>query len=356
MLYHKKTAFLKFFFLYFISVAFLILVSGFFYFEQTKTQLLKKEHFSLIEYARKIKMGKKIPKQDKIFHHSFVKKYGKTIDIRNFTITKNSFIKYIPTKQKNIYLKVTKTKKVFKQKLFDLETKIVLLQFLLLFIFGIISYFLAKNAIKPLEESIDAVDKFAKDLIHDLNTPVAAMNLNIKLLEKNPNIKGIKALERLKKSINTISELRENLTILLEKKTFQVTKVNICDIVKDVMQLHQPNYPNLSFQIVCNSFMANSNKNAIKQILHNIISNACKYNNPKNGYVKIYTKDKTLYIEDSGVGIKEPEKIFDREYSAQNSSGLGLDITKRLCDTMNIKISVKSSNKKTIFLLTFLND
>jgi len=352
LIYHKKTAFLKFFSLYFISVALLILASGFFYFKQTQTQLLKKEHFSLIEYAREIKMGKTVPKDDKIFSYQFVEKDGKAIDIRNFTITKNRFIKYIPTKQKNFYLKVTKTKKVFEKKLFDLKIKIVLIQFLLLMLFAVISYYLAKNAIKPLEESIDTLDKFAKDLIHDLNTPVTAMKLNIKLLERNPLTKDIKALLRLKKSINTISELRENLTILLEKETFQITDTNICDIIKDVISLHQPNYKNLRFEIVCKNFFAKTNPNALKQILHNLILNACKYNK-QNGYVKIYTKNNILYIEDSGVGIKEPDKIFNREYSAQNSSGLGLDIAKRLCDAMNIKIEVSSNENGSTFLLIF---
>ncbi|NPA74188.1 MAG: HAMP domain-containing histidine kinase [Epsilonproteobacteria bacterium] len=350
MLHHKKNAFLKFFSLYFISVALLILASGFFYFEQTKAQFLKKEHFSLIEYAREIKMGDKPPSNSSIFHHEFVIKKGKTIDIRNFTVTKDKFIKYIPTNRKNYYLKVTKTKKIFEKELFNLKAKILLMQLLLLAIFAVISYYLAKSAIKPLEESIDTLDKFAKDLIHDLNTPVTAMKLNIKLLEKNPLTKDIKALSRLKKSIDTISELRENLTILLEKKTFQITNVNICEIVKDVILLHQPNYRQLRFDIDCENFFAKTNPNALKQILHNLVSNACKYNKP-NGYVKIYTKDTSLYIEDSGVGIKEPEKVFDREYSAQNSSGLGLDIAKRLCDAMGLKIEVRSTKKGSVFIL-----
>ncbi len=352
MLHHKKRAFLKFFSLYFISIALLILASGFFYFEQMKTGLLKKEHFSLIEYAREIKMGEKIPKNGSIFHYRFVEKDGKAIDIRNFTITKDRFIKYIPTKRRNFYLEVSKTKNIFENRLHDLMMRIVLLQLLLLALFGIISYYLAKNAIKPLEESIDTLDKFIKDLIHDLNTPVTAMKLNIKILEKIPQAKELKALERLKKSIHTISELRENLTILLEKKTFLITDVNICEIIKDVITLHQPNYPDLKFEINCDNFIAQTNPNALKQILHNLISNACKYNK-KKGFVKIYTKDQTLYIEDSGVGIEEPEKIFDREYSAQNSSGLGLDITKRLCDAMSIDIAVTSNKQGSIFHLKF---
>ncbi|WP_457746226.1 sensor histidine kinase [Sulfurimonas sp.] len=352
MLHHEKTAFWKFFITYFLSVALLILAAGYFYFEQMTAQLLKAEHFSLIEYARHIKMNDTTQKFGDDFHYKFVNKGARHINISNFTITKNEFMKYIPMGYKKSYLQVFKSTKSFNTKLTQLQSKIIAIQIFLLVIFAYLSYLLARNALKPLQESIETLDKFAKDLIHDLNTPVTAMKLNIKLLEKQNIAKDSKALIRLKKSIETISELRENLTVLLEKKTFQVTSVNVCEIVKDITELHQPNYPEIHFYTTCTSLNVTAHKNALKQVLHNLISNACKYNK-SDGFIKIYTQDNTLCIEDSGVGIKEPDLIFDREYSAQNSSGLGLDIVKRLCDAMNIKIEVQSSNEGSCFKLIF---
>ena len=328
----------------------LILVSGFFYFQEMKSQLLKGEHFSLIEYARHIKMGDGTKEFSKDFHHSYIQK-DEHIDIRNFEIKKNEFSKFIPIKNQDRYLKVFKSKNIYSLKLSNLKIKIISLQFLLLVVFAFISYYLAKNALKPLQESIETLDKFAKDLIHDLNTPITAMKLNIKILQKQNE--NSKALVRLSKSIDAISELRENLTILLEEKTFQVTNTNIYDVVRDVIQFHQPNYPNLNFEVNYFNFIIKANANALKQILHNLILNACKYNKD-NGYVKIYLKDNKLCIEDSGVGIKEPNKIFTREYSGQNSSGLGLDIVKRLSDAMNIKVEVMSDDNGSCFSLEFL--
>ncbi len=59
-----------------------------------------------------------------------------------------------------------------------------------------------------------------------------------------------------------------------------------------------------------------------------------------------------LYIEDNGNGIEELEKIFERSYSEKHSSGIGLDIIKRLAKSMNIEIKVESSQKGAIFILT----
>jgi len=69
--HHEKLAFLKFFLVYFIGTAFLILIAGYFYFEQTKNHYLKIEEFLLIEYARHI-------------------------DIRNFTVSQTEFSKLLP--------------------------------------------------------------------------------------------------------------------------------------------------------------------------------------------------------------------------------------------------------------------
>ena len=316
-----------------------------------QSQLIKSEHFSIIEYARHIKMGEDLSQFSKDFHHNFITEKGR-IDISNFTTYQDEFMKYIPTHDLTVYIQIFKSKKSFEIKIKQLRYKIIISQLILLIIFAFISYLLAKNALKPLQESIQTLDRFAKDLIHDINTPITAMKLNIKLLQKYQVLHDSKPFQRLQKSIDTILELRTNLTILLEKKTFQITTLNVCNIVKDVIELHQPNYPDINFKIECNQFEAQVNQNGLKQILHNLISNACKYNKP-NGDVYIYTRNKTLFIEDSGMGIKEPQKIFNRSYSGQNSTGFGLDIVKRLCEAMNINIDVRSNTKGSCFSLTF---
>jgi two-component system OmpR family sensor kinase len=349
---HKKLAFLKFFITYFISVALLILVAGFFYFSQMKNHLLKTEEFLLIEYARHIKQGKSLVEYKKDYRHIFIDKNKKYIDMKNFTITKDEFSKLIPTKHNGVYLQVIKSKKSFDNKLWNLKEKIISLQLLLLLLFAYISYRLAMNALKPLTESIATLDKFAKDLIHDLNTPVTSIKLNMKLLEKIPNLQNNKAILRLNKSVNNISELHENLTILLQEETFQMQVINVCDIVKEVIEVQKSICPDIKFLTECSYLNAKLNANAIKQILQNIIANACKYNF-KNGYVKIYKKSNALYIEDNGKGIREPSRIFERSYSDENSSGIGLDIVKRLSNAMGINIELTTSQTGSCFILNF---
>ena len=354
MHHHEKRAFLKFFITYFVSVALLILIAGFFYYIQIQNHILKAEEFSMLEYGRHLKQHLSMDKyRNGAYSHKFVKKEKKHIDIRNFTISDKSFMKYMPTQKPYYYLQILKKKNTFKQKLFELKVKIWGVQFVLLLLFAFISYFLARNALKPLQESIATLDKFAKDLIHDLNTPVTSIKLNMKLLEKKEECRDNAPLQRVKKSVETISELHKNLTILLQEETFQIEQINLCKITQEICQTQEQLYPNIHFTQECANLTAKLNADAIKQILQNIISNACKYN-IKNGYIKIYTSEKSLYIQNSGTKIVNPKKIFERSYSSDKcSSGIGLDIVNRLAMAMNIEVKVESEEESNTFILKF---
>jgi len=350
---HEKAAFLKFFIAYFASIAPLILAAGFFYYIQMKNHLLKAEEFSLIEYARHIKMHTNLQEyKNSSFHYHYTPIIQKHIDIRNFTIGKKELSKFIPVINKKYYLEVFKSKQNFENTMWNLKIKIIALQIFLLLLFAYISYRLAKSALKPLQESIDTLDTFAKDLIHDLNTPVTSIKLNMKLLEKNGALTQYIPLQRIEKSVQTITELHQNLTLLLQEETFQLQEINVCKVVTELVQVEKELHPNITFQVECSSLQAKLNRLALKQILQNLFSNACKHNTA-NGYVKIYSERNRLIIQNSGNSIENPQQIFQRSYSGDNkSSGIGLDIVNRLVKAMDISIEVKSQNGENSFILT----
>ncbi len=275
------------------------------------------------------------------------------INIKNFKRQNNEFVKCIPTRQKGRYMQVFKSTKHYQKALKRLKRDIIALQLFLLSIFGVISYFLAKSALKPLQEGIETLDKFAKDLIHDLNTPVASMKLNLTLLQKNSECNRTKAFERLKKSVDTVTELQRSLTVLLEKETFQLTKTDLCQIVEDVIEIQRTTYKNVEFANECFEFTAYTNPQALKQILQNLISNGAKHNKNEKPQVRVCASKGKLYIEDNGGGIEDPQKIFQRNYSQNQSSGLGLDIVKRLCDATKIGIGVERTGEGSRFWIEF---
>ncbi|MDQ7043895.1 MAG: HAMP domain-containing sensor histidine kinase [Sulfurimonas sp.] len=353
MLEYEKTAFWKFFSIYFGSVAILILAAGYFYFTEQEKILIKKEHFSMIEHIRKIKMNRHEAHTDGITH-TVVYTQIPAFNINNFTIRENYFEAFIPYSWDSGYYRVRKNKDTFYKLLFDIKIKIILMQAVLLLLFASISYLLSWRALRPMQEAINKLDKFSKDLIHDLNTPVTSILLNTKILERT--IEESKALTRIKTSANEIGELHHNLTILLQEDTFVIQNENVFEIVEDVVNTQKGICEDIRF-IVEHSYLEEKvNKDALKQILTNIVSNSCKYNK-KDGIVKIYAKKSSLYIEDTGIGIEQPEAVFERKYKEHKSGyGIGLDIVKRLCDAMEIEISLSSQKERgTLVVLKFKN-
>jgi len=353
LLKYEKKAFWKFFSTYFGSVAILILAAGYFYFEEQKKTMIEKEHFSMIEYVRQIKM-KQTPTTPEHIKHKVVQIEIKDFNMNNFEIQEEKFLKYMPFSWDGGYILVTKDKVHYKESIFEIKIYIIAMQIALLTLFAALSYFLSVRALKPMQEAIIKLDNFSKDLIHDLNTPITSILLNMKILDSNSAFKDNKQLGRIKRSVEEIGELHNNLTVLLQEETMIMAKENLFEIINEVLVTPKKIFEDIHFDIRDTNYYAKINRDAFRQVITNIISNACKYNK-KGGYIKIYTRNKSLYIEDNGIGIKNPQNIFERSYKEHSSGhGIGLDIVKRLCDAMDIEIHVVSTlGVGTTISLTF---
>ncbi len=309
----------------------------------------------MIEYARQLKMN--IPLEDKKnITHTITDVKIENFSMNNFKIEDNFFVKFVPYTWDTGFIEIRKDKSFFYEQLNSIKMHIIAVQIVLLFLFASISYYLSIRALKPMQDAITKLDNFSKDLIHDLNTPITSILLNMKILEKSDVFHANKAIGRIKRSVKDMSDLHNNLTILLQEETMIMSKQNISEIVKDVILVHKRMYGDIHYETDVTDFYANINPNALKQVLINLVSNASKYNK-RNGFVKIYAKNRTLCIEDGGVGIRNTDLIFNRSYSEQSSgTGIGLDIAKRLCESMQIKISAISEvDRGSVISLNFKN-
>lgn len=348
----EKKAFWKFFLTYFISVALLIVTAGYFYFLQMQQHLLKNEHFSLIEYARHLKNNESTD-GFKGYTYRYVNRTFEHFSIENFIRNANAFEKWVPANQKGEYILITKKTSSFEHRSSQLLYTLAGIGLALLLFFALLSYLLARNALAPLRQNIEKLDRFAKDLIHDLNTPVTSIGLNLKMLYKEPALKNHRAMERLQKSTNDIAELHKNLTFLLREQKYELEKVDLSVLTEALLNDYRCLYPRMTFATDRIEGLVSANPAALRQILDNLLSNACKYS-PGNSRITISYRQKTLSISDKGIGIKHPERAFERNYAEHlHGSGIGLDIVKRLCDMMHIRIEVASSGKGTSVSLTF---
>lgn len=240
--------------------------------------------------------------------------------------------------------KYKKVYQAFLMKIFNFS--IIIFIFLLLISIGFTIY-----SLRPMREALYLLENFLKDLIHDLNTPATSILLNSKLLRRHGNFDEIGRIEL---SAQTIASLYKNLELITPHQIVKSEDVHLGTLIDERVELLRKIYPKINFIKNTQDFVIKSNKNAIERIIDNLLTNACKYNK-KNGEVYITTENSKLIIEDTGIGIKDTQKVFQRYYKENDSGlGIGMNIVKQLCDILEINITITSEiNKGTKIILTF---
>jgi len=223
----------------------------------------------------------------------------------------------------------------------------ILWQFIFLtFIAVLISILFSSYILKPLRESLKLLEIFIKDIIHDLNTPITSILINLKMMDaKNDEVESIT------KSAKTIAMLHQNLDAYLKEIQYKNERFDIQEVIDDQVSFFAPMYDYLQWKVDVEGVIVHSDKNALSRVIYNLLSNASKYNTSQ-GYVEIGLQNNILYISNSSYGIKNPTKIFERFYKeGDRGLGIGLHIVKKLCTQLEIPIEVKVEGTLVTFEL-----
>jgi signal transduction histidine kinase len=219
----------------------------------------------------------------------------------------------------------------------------------------ILSILFSFYALNPLRQSLLLTREFIRDILHDFNTPMSTMCLNLSLLQQE--LGENRKIKRIERSVENILSLQDNLKHYLLNNIMTIEDIDLKKLIIDRVEMIEKNYLNLNYSIdISDSIFIKSNEKALIRIFDNLISNASKYNK-EGGEVNIsYIKEsKSLKIADTGRGIANPNRVFERFYKEYiRGVGIGLHIVKKLCDELGIKISIQSKlNIGTTILLKF---
>lgn len=252
------------------------------------------------------------------------------------------YIKAFPIAKKEGYIVVYRDAADVDEAIYKVKVFTISLQITLLLLFLVLSFYLAKKALQPMKDVITHLDRFVLDLIHDLNTPATSILLNTNLLIEHENDpKKQNRLNRIILSADTISSLYKNLELLLEH-TLEKGDVDLKLLIEHKVEDFQLLYPNIIFDVaVEKNSQLYTNEKALSRILDNLFVNACKYANEESPKIWITFTDNCFSIKDNGKGVKYPQKVFERSYKeSELGHGIGMHIVHRLCDNLNISISI----------------
>jgi signal transduction histidine kinase len=229
-------------------------------------------------------------------------------------------------------LKIYYPKQKYMQHL-DALRKTILFQFLLLtFIALVISLLFSFYTLSPMRRSLKLLETFIKDIIHDLNTPITSILINLKMMDAQNE-----EVESITRSTKTISMLHNNLNAYLEETKHENEKFKLQEVVNEQVSFFAPMYDYLQWNIDIEDLILKTDKHAFSRILYNLLSNACKYNTPE-GFITVKTEKNTLTLSNQSYGIKQPSKVFDRFYKESDRGlGIGLHIVEVLCKQLNIE-------------------
>ena len=198
-----------------------------------------------------------------------------------------------------------------------------------------VSYILALYTISPLRKAINLIAEVSRDISHDMNTPITSILINLNILKNRYDENAVKRIEM---AVNQLKYLRENLSPLEKKIHMKLEEVNLKELIEESLNELSQIYGDIKVYTELKNIKVLADKNVVKRIIDNLLSNAFKHN-IKNGYVKVITEDKKLIIENTSKPVKDVNKIFEPFYrESERGTGLGLSVVKKLSQELGWKI------------------
>ena len=224
--------------------------------------------------------------------------------------------------------------------------------------------------------------QFLANMSHELRTPLNAIIGLTEMLKEDaiddelddfiePLDRVFNAGKHLLALINDVLDLSkiEAGRIELFNETFELRLV-IEEIVKTSQPLADKNNNKLNINFQKELDMVTADQTRLKQVILNLISNACKFTEKGEITLKVEKKKNksgdliSISVSDTGIGMTKEQmnRLFNSFVQADSSTtrkyggtGLGLTISKQLAIMMGGDVTVKSEmNKGTTFTATFL--
>ncbi len=235
----------------------------------------------------------------------------------------------------------------------------------LVIIVPVLSYFLARQTLRPLAESYESQQRFVDDASHELRTPLSIITGELELaLSKNRDSKDYRqSISSSLDEVKRVSNLIQNLLYLargneaLLRSEFK--PVSIVSVLSNSKARLKPELTRkkirISENIGSDKALVHGNQLLLEQLIRNIIDNSIKFS-PDGSEITVAMSMTVqwliIVVKDQGVGMtaNEIDHAFDRFWRAETSRstdghGLGLAISDQIAKLHRGTIKVESSSK-----------
>jgi signal transduction histidine kinase len=192
---------------------------------------------------------------------------------------------------------------------------------------------------------------FTSAAAHELRTPLAVIQGATEVLAEQPDLPpaATRATARLERAVRDMREFIEALLFLSREETRDDADRARCELRRIVTQLAE------DYRVLKNGkpvtidvdpgdeLWVEAPPSLPTIVVSNLLRNALEHT--PQGSIRISLDGRTLRIADTGEGIapQAHELLFTRGYTTKSSGGMGLHLTKRICDRFGWRIAVTSS-------------
>lgn len=221
-----------------------------------------------------------------------------------------------------------------------------------------------QSSARALWARIDANERFAADVAHELRNPLTSVRSALETLRRIENPENRNRLlaiiaEDAVRMDRLIGDISDSSRVDAELSRTISTPVDIAPILSALAELHAATQdkvgdPTVMLEAAPGPLVVRGVEGRIVQVFRNLLGNALSFS-PRAGRVWVKARPVgtlvEVAIEDEGPGIPEHklESIFDRFYSERPSgerfgqhSGLGLSISKQIVEGLRGEISAEN--------------
>ena len=231
------------------------------------------------------------------------------------------------------------------------------------FVFLVLTYFLARWAVRPVEKAWDDQRRFVADASHELKTPLTVILTNTEMMKSNDFDASQK--EELLDGISSMATQMRGLTeglLDLARVDFgtqkaELTSVDFSDLVQDTCLIYEPAAYEKGYTLdseVAGGLFVKGNASYLKQLPEILLDNALKYA-AAGSRIRVLLEARgrqlVMTVANQGAPIAQEDlkNIFKRFYRADEarsmngSYGLGLSIASEIIKEHKGKIQAESS-------------
>lgn len=212
--------------------------------------------------------------------------------------------------------------------------------------------------------------RFLGDISHELNSPLARLQLALSIIEDGSNSKTLPYLEKAKEEVELMSKLIGEL-LMYSKAGIRATEVkletvNLRRLVNEVVGRENPAEKAAVEISISDELEIQTSPDLLARALANLVRNAIRYA-ADAGEITISAADKAdkiaLTVSDRGAGVPdaELEKLFDPFYRVQSDraresggTGLGLAIVKTCVEACGGKVFARNRPAGGLEITVFL--